>query len=82
MIPINIRVPESLHAKLQKTAEAMDLPIADVVRHAIALGISDLELIGPDLDRVLHAAVLQLRGDLSARSRPPDPGASFEDPAG
>jgi hypothetical protein len=60
-IPTNLRLPESLHTKLAHAAESMDLPIADVARQALALGIRDLELIGFNVEKVLHEAVIEAR---------------------
>jgi hypothetical protein len=39
----------------------MDLPLADVIRQCLALGIQDLAIVGFDVDAVIHAAVLKAR---------------------
>ena len=59
--PINIRLPEHLHSKASEAAKKMDLPLADVLRQAISLGIQDLALVGFDLDKVIHDAVIAAR---------------------
>lgn len=58
---MNIRMPQHLHGKVQEAAKQMELPIADVVRYAIGLGLKDLELLGFDIDKVMHDAVLAAR---------------------
>ena len=59
--PTNIRLPQHLYSKACEAAEKMNLPIADVLRQAIALGIEDLSLVDFDLDKVIHNAVMQAR---------------------
>ena len=63
-IPTQVRLPENLHSRLVAAAEKMSLPISDVIRQAIALGIQDLALVNFDVDKVLHEAVLEARRTL------------------
>jgi hypothetical protein len=69
-IPVNIRVPQSLHDKIATAADHMDLPQADVIRQALALGVRDLELIGYDVEKCLHEFVIETRKRLAGT----DPG--------
>jgi hypothetical protein len=59
--PTNIRLPEHLYSKACEAAEKMNLPIADVLRQAIALGIQDLAMVDYDLDKVIHDAVMKAK---------------------
>jgi hypothetical protein len=59
--PTNIRLPEHLYSKACEAAEKMNLPIADVLRQAISLGIQDLALVDYDLDKVIHEAVMKAK---------------------
>jgi predicted DNA-binding protein len=59
--PTNIRLPEHLYSKACVASEKMSLPIADVLRQAIALGIQDLALVDYDIDKVIHDAVMKAK---------------------
>ena len=59
--PTNIRLPEHLYSKACEASEKMNLPIADVLRQAIALGMQDLALVDYDIDRVIHDAVMKAK---------------------
>lgn len=59
--PTNIRLPDQLYTKACDAAKRMDLPLADLLRQAIALGIQDLALVDFNLDKVIHEAVIAAR---------------------
>ena len=59
--PTNIRLPEHLYSKACEASEKMNLPIADVLRQAIALGMQDLAMVDFDIDRVIHDAVMKAK---------------------
>jgi hypothetical protein len=64
-IPTNIRMPERLHALAVQAADRMDIPIADVLRLAIAFGLKDIELLNFNVDDPLYKAVLKRKSEVT-----------------
>lgn len=61
--PTTIRIPNQIYAKASEAAEKMGLPLADVLRQSIALGLHDLALVNYDVDQIIYNAVLQARSE-------------------
>jgi hypothetical protein len=55
--PLNIRVDDQMDALIASAAEKTGLPRADVMRHALGLGLRDLELIDFDILGAIHDRV-------------------------
>ena len=69
--PISIRLPDHLHSKALEAAIKMDMPLADVLRQCVSLGLKDLALLGYDLESVLHLAVQKARNEVTQNTPPP-----------
>ena len=63
--PKNIRLDEKMDARLHHAADQTGLPLADVMRMALALGLKDLELMKYDIDGAIYDRVMHEKSKTS-----------------
>ena len=59
--PINIRIDDSMDARVDRAAEKSGLPKADVMRTALSLGLKDLELMDYDIEGAIFDRVQKVK---------------------
>lgn len=69
--PISIRLDEKLDARLHHAVQESKLPLADVMRLALSMGLKDLALIDYDIDGAIHDRVLLEKSRQADRTAEP-----------
>jgi len=57
--PINIRLDDKLDSRLHHAVNESGLPLADVMRMALSIGLKDLELMNFDIEGAIYDRVMK-----------------------
>lgn len=68
--PKNIRLDEKMDAKLHQAVKDSGMPLADIMRVALSLGLKDLELMNYDIDGAIYDRVMLEKAKLKQSEHP------------